>query len=78
MPLPLLAHDDHVIIWTNQSPADVLRLSPCVTVLLIFADPSDGKTLMPPDLNRRVHDTKSSKTEPSQHGWRSFPLHTYA
>ena len=53
--------DPHVITWTNQSQAYVLRLSPCVNVKLIHADPSDRKMSMPPALNTRVRDTK---TEP--------------
>ena len=41
--------DHRVIIWTNQSPADVLRLYACVSVKLIYADRSDRKLSMPPD-----------------------------
>ena len=49
----------HVIIWTNQNQADVLRLSPCVNVKLIHAERSDRKISMPPDLNPGVRDTKT-------------------
>ena len=50
-----------MIIWTNQSPADVLWLSPRVNVKLIHVDRSDRKMSMPPDLNTGVRDIK---TEP--------------
>ena len=50
-----------MIIWTSQSSADVLRLSPCVNVKQIHADRSDWKTSMPLDLDTGIPDTK---TEP--------------
>ena len=46
-------------MWTNQSPADVLRLSPYVK--FIHVDRSGRKMPMPPDLNTRVRDTKTAK-----------------
>ena len=49
--------DHHVIIWTNQSPANVLRLSPCVNVKLSHVYRCDRKLLMPVNLNMGVHDT---------------------
>ena len=56
------SRDHHVIIWTNQNPPDVLRLSPCVDGKLIHVDRSDRKMSMPPNLNTGVRDTK---TEPA-------------
>ena len=53
--------DRHVIIWTSESPADFLWLSPCVNVKLIHVDRSDRKMSLPPDLKTGVRD---SKTEP--------------
>ena len=60
MPRCLLSRDHHVIIWTNQGPADVLRLSPCVNVKLIHVDRSDRKMSMPSDLETGVRDTKTA------------------
>ena len=57
-PQRLLSHNHHVIIWTNQSLTDVLRLSPYVNVKLSHFDHSDQKMLMPPDLNMGVCDTE--------------------
>ena len=57
----LLSRDNHVIIWTSQSPADVLLLFPRVNVKLIHVDRSDRKMSMPPDLNTGV---RNAKTEP--------------
>ena len=51
--------DNHVNICTNQSPADVLRLSPCVNVKLIHVDGIDRKLLMHRDLNTGVYDPKT-------------------
>ena len=69
-----LLHDHHVIIWANQSSADVLRLSPCVNVKLIHDNRGDRKMSMPPDLNMGVAILQQSQ---SQHGLRSFPLQNY-
>ena len=53
------SRDRHVIIWTNQSPADALRLSPCVKAKLIHVSLRDQKMSMPPDLNTGIRDTKT-------------------
>ena len=53
------SRDDPVNIWTNQSPADVLRLLPCVNVKVIHVDRSDRKIPMPPDVNTGIRDTKT-------------------
>ena len=50
-----------MIIWTNRSLADDLRLSPCVDVKLIHVDRSGQEMSMPPDLKTGVSDTE---TEP--------------
>ena len=47
----------HVIIWTNKSPADVLRLSPRADVKLIHVDRSDLKLSMSPDSVSYTHLT---------------------
>ena len=56
-----MSRDRHMAIWTNRSPADVLRPFPCVNVKLIHVDRSDRKMSMSPDLNTGVRDIK---TEP--------------
>ena len=50
-----------MVLWTNQSQADVLQLFPCVKVKLIHVNRSDRKMSMPPNLRTGVRDTK---TEP--------------
>ena len=55
------SRDHNVIIWTNQSVVDVLRLSPRVNAKLTHVDRSDRKMFMPQDLNTGVGDTT---TEP--------------
>ena len=55
------SHDHHLIIWTNETPADVLLLSPRVNCKFIHVDRSDRKMSMPPELNTEVFDIK---TEP--------------
>ena len=54
------SRDHHLIIWTNQSPADVLQLSPCVSVKLIHVDRGDRKMSITPGLNTGVRDTKTA------------------
>ena len=44
-PWHLLSHDQRVILWTNQSLAHILRLSPCIK--LIHVDHNNQKMLMP-------------------------------
>ena len=67
--------DHRVIIWTNHSPANVLRLSACVNVKLIHVDRSDRKMSMPQDLNTGVRDTETEPIEaklavlPSPYSW---------
>ena len=76
------SHDHHVIIWTNQSLADILQLSPYVSVKLIHVDRSDLKMLMPPDLNTGVCDIKTEPITahlvilPSPHLWSNISLST--
>ena len=57
------SRNHHVTVWTNQSSADLLQLSTCFNVKLIYVDHSDQKVLIlvPPDMHTGVHDTK---TEP--------------
>ena len=53
--------DRHVVIWTNQRPADVQQLSPCVSVKFIHVESRERKMSMPPDLMTGCRD---AKTEP--------------
>ena len=57
--LGLVQYDHHAIIWTSQSPADILQLSTCVNVKFIHADHSECEMLIPPDLSMGVLNTKS-------------------
>ena len=88
-PWHLLSHNHHVIVWTNQSQADVLqsradvlRLSPCVIVKLNHVDCSTWKMLMPPTLNTGFHNTKTEPIAaqlailPPPYLWLNF-LHSY-
>ena len=51
------SRDHFVIIWTNQSPAEVLRLSPYVNVKLTHVNLCDQKMSMRPDLTTGVRST---------------------
>ena len=61
LPRRLLSRDHHVIIWTNQSPADSAAIL-CVNVKLIHVDRTDREMSMTPDFNTGVHDTKTEPT----------------
>ena len=67
--------DRHVVIWTNQRPADVQQLSPCVSVKFIHVESRERKMSMPPDLMTGCRD---AKTEPIAAQLAILPLHFYA
>lgn len=64
------SRDHHMIIWTIQSLADVLRLYLCVYVKLIHVDRSERKISMPLNLYTGVRVTK---TEPIAEQWAILP-----